>query len=46
MIVGHSMGGFLAGYEASHDSDITAVAIISAVNLGKINADAGNGQSG
>jgi pimeloyl-ACP methyl ester carboxylesterase len=40
VIVGHSMGGFLAGYEATHDSDITAVPIISAVNLGKISADA------
>jgi predicted alpha/beta-fold hydrolase len=40
VIVGHSLGGFLAAYEATHDSDITAVAIISAVNLGKVNADA------
>ena len=39
VVVGHSMGGFLAGYEASHDPGIAAVAIISAVNLGKINAD-------
>jgi pimeloyl-ACP methyl ester carboxylesterase len=37
--VGHSMGGFLAGYEASHDPGITAVAMISAVNLGRVNAD-------
>ena len=40
VIVGHSLGGLLAGYEAAHDSDIMAVAIISAVNLGKVNADA------
>ena len=40
VIIGHSLGGFLAGYEATHDSDITAVAIISAANLGKVNADA------
>ena len=40
VVIGHSMGGFLAGYEAAHDSDIAAVAIISAVNLGKVNADA------
>src|SRR5664280_1576898 len=40
VIIGHSLGGFLAGYEATHDSDIMAVAIISAVNLGKGNADA------
>jgi uncharacterized protein len=39
VVVGHSMGGFLAGYEASHDPDIAAVAMISAVNLGRINAD-------
>jgi len=39
VIIGHSFGGFLAGYEASHDPDIRAVAMISAVNLGKINAD-------
>jgi len=39
VVVGHSMGGFLAGYEASHDSGIAAVAMIAAVNLGKINAD-------
>lgn len=39
VLVGHSMGGFLAGYEASHDPDITAVAMIAAVNVGKVNAD-------
>ena len=39
VVVGHSMGGFLAGYEASHDPDITAVAMISAVNLGRVSAD-------
>lgn len=39
VVVGHSMGGFLAGYEAGHDPGIMAVAIISAVNLGKFNAD-------
>ena len=39
VVIGHSLGGFLAGYEASHDSGITAVAMISAVNLGKLNAD-------
>jgi pimeloyl-ACP methyl ester carboxylesterase len=39
VVVGHSLGGFLAGYEASHDPDITAVAMISAVNLGRVNAD-------
>ena len=39
VVVGHSMGGFLAGYEASHDSAVAAVAIISGVNLGRINAN-------
>jgi pimeloyl-ACP methyl ester carboxylesterase len=39
VVVGHSVGGFLAGYEAIHDPDITAVAMIAAVNLGRINAD-------
>jgi uncharacterized protein len=39
VVVGHSLGGFLAGYEASHDPDIMAVAMIAAVNLGRINAD-------
>jgi uncharacterized protein len=40
VIAGHSFGGFLAGYEASHDANIAAVAMIAAVNLGRINADA------
>jgi pimeloyl-ACP methyl ester carboxylesterase len=39
VVVGHSLGGFLAGYEASHDAEIMAVAMIAAVNLGKVNAD-------
>jgi uncharacterized protein len=39
VLIGHSFGGFIAGYEAAHDSDIKAVAMIAAVNLGKINAD-------
>jgi pimeloyl-ACP methyl ester carboxylesterase len=39
VVIGHSMGGFMAGYEVSHDPDITAVAMISAVNLGRISAD-------
>jgi pimeloyl-ACP methyl ester carboxylesterase len=39
VIIGHSFGGFIAGYEAAHDPDIRAVAMIAAVNLGKINAD-------
>jgi pimeloyl-ACP methyl ester carboxylesterase/ketosteroid isomerase-like protein len=39
VIIGHSFGGFIAGYTASHDPDIEAVAMIAAVNLGRINAD-------
>jgi len=39
VIIGHSFGGFLAGYEGSHDPDISAIGIISATNLGKINFD-------
>jgi pimeloyl-ACP methyl ester carboxylesterase len=39
LVVGHSLGGFLAGYEAVHDPDIMAVAMIAAVNLGRVNAD-------
>lgn len=39
VMIGHSLGGFLAGYEASHDPDIRAVAMIAAVDVGKINAD-------
>ena len=39
VLIGHSFGGFIAGYEAAHDPDIEAVAMIAAVNLGRINAD-------
>jgi dienelactone hydrolase len=39
VIIGHSFGGFLAGYQGSHDPDISALGIISATNLGKINVD-------
>jgi len=39
VVIGHSFGGFLAAYEGSHDPDIRAIAMISAVNLGKINID-------
>jgi uncharacterized protein len=38
-VIGHSFGGFVAGYVGSHDPNIGAVAMISAVNLGKINTD-------
>jgi pimeloyl-ACP methyl ester carboxylesterase len=39
VLIGHSFGGFIAGYETVHDPEIKAVAMIAAVNLGKINAD-------
>jgi pimeloyl-ACP methyl ester carboxylesterase len=39
VVIGHSFGGFVAAYEGSHDPDIKAIAMISAVNLGKINID-------
>lgn len=39
VIIGHSFGGFLAGYVGSHDPDVSAIGIISATNLGKINFD-------
>ena len=39
VIIGHSLGGFLAGYVGSHDPEISAIGIISATNLGRINVD-------
>ena len=39
VVIGHSFGGFLAGYLGSHDSTIKAVAMIAATNVGKINAN-------
>ena len=39
VMIGHSFGGFIAGYAAAQDPSIKAVAMISAVNLGTINAD-------
>ena len=39
VIIGHSFGGFLAGYEGSHDPAINAIGIISATNLGRVNFD-------
>jgi uncharacterized protein len=39
VVIGHSFGGFVAGYEGSRDRDIKAIAMIAAVNLGKINID-------
>ena len=39
VIIGHSFGGFLAAYEGSHDPEISAIGIISATNLGRMNVD-------
>jgi uncharacterized protein len=39
VVIGHSVGGFLAGCEASRDPEIMAVAMIAAVNAGRLNAD-------
>lgn len=39
VMIGHSMGAFLAGYEGANDPNIRAIAMISAVNLGRLNAD-------
>jgi pimeloyl-ACP methyl ester carboxylesterase len=39
VVVGHSFGGFLSGYEGAHDPNVRAVVMIAAVNLGRINAD-------
>jgi uncharacterized protein len=39
VMMGHSLGGFLAAYEAAHNPHVMAVAMIAAVNVGKINAD-------
>jgi pimeloyl-ACP methyl ester carboxylesterase len=34
VLIGHSMGGFLAAYATAHDPNISAAAIISAWNIG------------
>jgi pimeloyl-ACP methyl ester carboxylesterase len=39
VIIGHSFGGFLAGYVGSHDPDISVIGVISATNLGRIHID-------
>ena len=39
VVIGHSFGAFLAGFEGAHDPNILGVAMISAVNLGKVNTD-------
>jgi len=39
VLIGHSFGGFLAGYEGSRNLDLAGIAMISALNLGTMNAD-------
>ena len=39
VLIGHSFGGFLAGYEGSRNADLAGIAMLSAVNLGTLNAD-------
>ena len=39
VLIGHSFGGFLAGYEGSRNLNLAGIAMISAVNLGTLNAD-------
>jgi pimeloyl-ACP methyl ester carboxylesterase len=39
VLIGHSFGGFLAGYEGTRNPDLAGVAMISAVNPGTLNAD-------
>ena len=39
VLIGHSFGGFLAGFEGSRNLDLAGIAMISAVNLGTLNAD-------
>ena len=39
VLIGHSFGGFLAGYEGSRNLDLAGIAMLSAVNLGTLNSD-------
>jgi pimeloyl-ACP methyl ester carboxylesterase len=34
VLIGHSMGGFMAAYEASHDQDVAALGMLAAWNIG------------
>ncbi|MFZ0879123.1 MAG: alpha/beta hydrolase fold domain-containing protein, partial [Candidatus Acidiferrales bacterium] len=37
VLIGHSVGGFMANYAAAQDAKISAVGLISAANLGEMN---------
>jgi pimeloyl-ACP methyl ester carboxylesterase len=39
VLIGHSFGGFLAGYEGSRNADLAGIAMLSAVNPATLNAD-------
>lgn len=41
VLIGHSLGGFLAAYGAAHDPAVMAIAMISAANLGGMSAAQG-----
>ena len=45
VLIGHSFGGFLAGYEGSRNADLAGIAMLSAVNLGTLNATRRNARS-
>ena len=38
VLIGHSMGGFLAAYAAAHDPEVSAVALLAAWNVGGVAA--------
>lgn len=42
VLIGHSLGGFLAAYGAAHNPSVAAIAMISAANLGGMSAAQGN----
>ncbi len=44
VLIGHSFGGFVAGYEAARNRRVAGVAMISAVNLGTISSNPKEGK--
>lgn len=45
VLVGHSLGGFMAAYGAAHDPSVLGIAMISAANLGGMSDAQGNQES-
>jgi pimeloyl-ACP methyl ester carboxylesterase len=41
VLIGHSLGGFIAAYVAAHDGSVLGVGMISAANLGEMSATQG-----